>query len=316
MDDNKHAAQQLLKKYLSAEANAEEIEQVENWYDAFEKNAVPDQERKDYLGEQMRIRLQRHMHPKVLFMNRTSFLRIAAAVLMICAIGISYRKLARQPEQIHSQLPQLTFNTGAGEKKTLVLSDGSEIKLSQMTRITYPLKFAANSREITLVEGEAFFKVAHEAKRPFKVNMPDKIYTQVLGTSFQIRAYKVKGELNVAVSTGKVAVGNKHQVFGTLIKGEQITYNRAAQSAIISQIPVADTKIVFEGINLKQALQELEYIYTIKIELQPAQLGTLGCTATFNSRQEPEEILGVICSLYNLRFTMSPDHKSFKIHKI
>lgn len=315
MDDKKRA-EQLLGKYLNARATPEEVKLVENWYDGFENNPVPEKEQKIIIGQRMFARIRQHLYPQVFPLSRLNLLRTAATILVICSIGIGYRQLNRQTAPVYLQIPQLTFSTKAGEKKTIVLNDGSEITLNALGRITYPVKFSASSREITLVEGEAFFKIAHDKRRPFKVGLPDQLYTQVLGTSFHIRAFKASGELNIAVNTGKVAVGNKNQVFGKLIKGEQITYNRKLQSAVISQVPAADMQIAFEGITLKQALHELEYIYTIKIDLRPLPLGNQGCTETFNSRESPEEIIGVICSLYNLKFTTSSDHKSFKIYKI
>ncbi|MGY0040026.1 FecR family protein [Pedobacter sp. NJ-S-72] len=267
----------------------------------------------------MLINLQQHIHenakPKISFIRRNSFLQIAASTILLCSIGLAWWKIAPHPIQKTLPAASLLTSTKPNEKKTIRLGDGSEVILSPSSRLSYPAKFTSSLRQISLEEGEAFFKIAHEEKRPFTVQLPGKLYTKVLGTSFTIRAFKTSNSMNISVNTGKVAVGNKNQVFGTLIKGQQITYDKNKETAIISQTPVPDTRIVFEGINLKQALQKLEYIYTIKINLNPALLGNLGCTATFHSKQQPEEIIGIISSLYNLKYETTPDHKSFKIYK-
>ncbi|RAJ29716.1 FecR family protein [Pedobacter cryoconitis] len=317
--EDKRLAEDLLKKYLDAKATPKEIEQVENWYNSYEgKNKTLSQSQKAVIERRMLITLQQHIQQrpkaKTAIIRNNTFLQIAASTLLICSIGLFWLKTRPHPQQ-KTQQPLLIARTQANEKKTITLTDGSEITLNPSSRLSYPAKFAASFREISLEEGEAFFKIAHDEKRPFNVQLPGKLYTKVLGTSFTIRAFKASNALNISVSTGKVAVGNKNQVFGTLVKGQQMTYDKNKETAIISQTPVPDTRIVFEGINLRQALQKLAYIYSIKIELNPASLGNLGCTATFHSKQKPEEILNIICSLYNLKYDTTPDHQSFKIYK-
>lgn len=318
--EDKSPAEDLLKKYLNAKATPKEIEQVENWYNTYEEgNKVLNKNRKAIIERRMLIKLQQHIYAnpksKTTFIRSNSFLRVAASTILLCSIGLIWWKITLHPKQKALAPSSLLTSTNANEKKTIRLGDGSEIILSPSSRLSYPAKFASSGREISLEEGEAFFKIAHEEKRTFTVQLPGKLYTKVLGTSFTIRALKTSSSMNIAVNTGKVAVGNKNQVFGTLIKGQQITYDKNKETAIISQTPVADTRIVFEGLNLHQALQKLAYIYSIKIDLSPAHLGTLGCTATFHSKQQPEEIIGIIASLYNLKYETTPDHKSFKIYK-
>lgn len=315
--EDKNIVRKLLKKYLNATASSQEIEQVENWYNSYEGRSEIDPENKEIIGRDMRLRLRNQMRKtatsrSLRFYNNT-FLRIAASILVICSLGCwlyvaEHKTIANIP-------PLLTYSTKAGEKKTFQLSDGSEIILSPLSKLAYPKHFKKTSREVSLLEGEAFFKIAHDEKRPFYVGLADKIFTKVLGTSFQIRAFKASGELNIAVATGKVAVGNKQQLFGTLTRGQQITYNRGRQSAIISQVRAADSQIVFEGIDLQQAMHQLEYLYSIKINIDPSIPPNLGCTVTFSSMQNPEEIIDLLCNLHNLQFKTSIDHKSFNISK-
>ncbi|MBB6502774.1 FecR family protein [Pedobacter cryoconitis] len=316
--EDKKLAEDLLKKYLEAKATPKEIEQVENWYNSYEgKNQSLSKGRKAIIERRMLDTLKQHIGTpsRKLFILDTSFLRIAATTIMVCGIGFGYWKLAPRTQTEQPADAQLAISTNTREKKTITLSDGSEIILNPSSQLKYPARFSSASREISLVEGEAFFKIAHDERRPFSVQLPEKLYTRVLGTSFTIRAFKASRKMNISVSTGKVAVGNKNQVFGTLIKGQQITYDKNKQSALISQSPVPDTKIVFDGITLRQAMNKLEYVYSIKIDLSPAKMGNMGCTATFHSKQTPEEILGILSSLYNFKFKIAPDHKSFKIYK-
>lgn len=319
--DNKRLAEDLLKKYLSGSASPEESEQVENWYRNYDYNNTElSHDKKNKIGVRMQNKLQQHMQKQskstLLVIKTSPFLRVAASIIIIFCIGLGTWKFGHLFfKNANNNPPQFVFATKNGEQKTIVLSDGSEITLSAASRITYPKKFSATCREINLTEGEAFFKIAHDINRPFTVKLPGNLYTKVLGTSFKIRAFKALAELKVSVNTGKVAVGNKNQLFGTLIKGQQITYNKIHQSAIIAPTPIVDSKIIFEKTDLRQVIQQLEYLYSIKIELATEKLGDLGCTATFHTLQTPDQILDIICSLHNIKFKSTSDHKSFKIYR-
>lgn len=91
-----------------------------------------------------------------------------------------------------------------GKKAELALSDGTRIQVNAGSRVIYPAVFGKKSREIA-VEGEVFLEVAKDAGRPFivKVNGFD---VKVLGTTFNICAYKTDREASVVLVEGKVEV--------------------------------------------------------------------------------------------------------------
>lgn len=93
--------------------------------------------------------------------------------------------------------------------KTVALEDGSIVTLQPGSSLHYPKAFASDKREVYL-EGEAFFEVAKNPRQPFLVYYND-IVTKVLGTSFTINTNSKTGNIEVAVSTGKVQVyENEH----------------------------------------------------------------------------------------------------------
>ena len=69
----------------------------------------------------------------------------------------------------------------------LVLNDGTEVWLNAESSIEFPATFTGSDRKVNL-HGEAYFKVAHNATKPFIVNLGDKAI-QVLGTEFDVRNY-------------------------------------------------------------------------------------------------------------------------------
>lgn len=85
----------------------------------------------------------------------------------------------------------------------VLLADGTEVMLNAGSRLVYPQKFSGNKREIRLL-GEAYFKVHHDASRPFIVHV-NGVATKVLGTEFNVRAYD-RSNTHVTLLQGSVQV--------------------------------------------------------------------------------------------------------------
>jgi transmembrane sensor len=310
-------AKELLQKYLDQQASPEEQNKVESWYATLhQENVELGADRKAAIGAQMFAHLEAAMqqkpkHHKVFKLQ--SFVRIAAAILIIITVGLGIWKLSAP---VNSSGNQLTVTTGSAERKRITLSDGSVILLGPSAKISYPKVFASNNRQIALKEGEAFFDIAHQEKRPFTVHTTSGIDIKVLGTSFKVKSYQASKHIEVAVVTGKVAVSNKQGNLATLIKDEFLTYDKTAGRAAIRKIKTtAFIELAFDGATLEQVISKLQYVYSIKISLSDSTLSKLKSTATFSSRQSPEEILDIICSLHHLKFNGSKNHKTFNIYK-
>ena len=83
---------------------------------------------------------------------------------------------------------QLCLDIPRGGEFKIVLEDSTEVWLNSETQLIYPEKFAENERRV-IVKGEAFFKVAHESNRPFRVETDGQLVT-VHGTQFNVKSYK------------------------------------------------------------------------------------------------------------------------------
>jgi hypothetical protein len=107
-----------------------------------------------------------------------------------------------------------------GKDYTLVLSDGTEIKLNAATTLSFPFTFKGNKREIR-VNGEAYFKVARKAGQPFIVHTPQSAI-EVLGTDFNVNTYNSE-RMTVSLLEGavKIKAGNEVRI---LQPGNQAIY--------------------------------------------------------------------------------------------
>ncbi|WON92574.1 MULTISPECIES: FecR family protein [unclassified Sphingobacterium] len=96
----------------------------------------------------------------------------------------------------------LTLEVPMAGTYSLVLSDGTTVWLNAASKLEYPDQFAGNERRVKLV-GEAFFKVAKDASKPFRIEVENSVI-EVLGTSFNVNAYHK--EISTSLVEGKVKI--------------------------------------------------------------------------------------------------------------
>jgi transmembrane sensor len=138
-----------------------------------------------------------------------SILKIAASVVILLCLSLlllneSGEKI--QPEE-SEVIVYKTKKTRRGEKLTLMLPDGSKVKLNSESSLKYPTSFG-DQREV-FMEGEVYFEVERDSLKPFIIKTGE-VSTEVLGTSFNINYLPADSTVQVAVSSGKVAVTSQH----------------------------------------------------------------------------------------------------------
>jgi transmembrane sensor len=115
-----------------------------------------------------------------------------------------------------------TYTTGIGEQRTVQLSDGSTVELN--ARSTIEVHLTEHQRDLTLVEGQALFRVAKDKQRPFVVRAGDA-QVRAVGTEFDI--YKKQSATVVTVVEGRVETYDNADSSGSaaivLSAGEQLT---------------------------------------------------------------------------------------------
>ena len=97
-----------------------------------------------------------------------------------------------------------TLTTPNGGMYQLVLPDGSQVWLNAASALSFPSRFTANERRVTL-SGEAYFEIAKDKKRPFKVETGKQV-VEVLGTHFNINAYGDEGFYKTTLLEGSVKI--------------------------------------------------------------------------------------------------------------
>ena len=119
-----------------------------------------------------------------------------AGLMTVAAVAVTFAALNPRVE------PKATvYVTGKGERRDVVLSDGTRVALSTDTRLSVIMK--DDRRELALASGEAAFQVVHNPRRPFVVRLGDRVIRDI-GTEFD--ASRHDGLISVTVREGMVSL--------------------------------------------------------------------------------------------------------------
>jgi len=172
---------------------------------------------------------------------------IAAAVAVLFVIGIFAVRFAMFNK---AELPQVLV-ANYGKRIQSTLPDGSIVWLNSGSSIKYSGYSQSGKREVMLT-GEAYFDVKHDAEHPFIVHA-GKLNVVVLGTAFNVKAYKTDAFIETTLIRGKVEILNdaKPGTSIVLYPNEKVRVNTevniAKKITIVNKQPVADSVITSPG---------------------------------------------------------------------
>lgn len=156
----------------------------------------------------------------------------------------------------------------------LILSDGTEVWMNASSYLSFPTRFTGERREVNL-EGEAYFKVAHDPKHPFIITT-SQMKTEVLGTEFNIKAYS-GSEAHVTLVRGSVKVHLTQADQEVLLSpGDDIAYNgtdyTVQQTDISYYTQWMEGYFYYDNVSLTDILKDLGRWYNVTIALEQDSL--------------------------------------------
>ena len=195
---------------------------------------------------------------------------MVAAVFVVTIIGAMLIEKHDSNNFVTEAL--VTLTTGVGERRDVILPDGTKLTLNSCSKLTYPENFDLHTREIELA-GEAFLNVARRENQPFIVNTQN-IRVQVLGTCFNVKTYSHDNNASVYVKSGKVKVSIPNaDVY--LEKTEGLSLNLATGNFSKYQQTVDESAwrsgvLQFANTPLKDVLNEVERLYGCTLKYDEA----------------------------------------------
>lgn len=193
-----------------------------------------------------------------------------------------------------------SYRTGVGERRVVMLDDGSRASLDAATEVD--VRMRGDRRELQLVAGRAKFDVAKDPLKPFSVRVGDKLVVAV-GTSFSVET--INGKLRVILYEGKVVVldrpaggGAPEEVLPALHDGTSETTLTPGRELVVAmsgdgaaQLTKADParslsweggQLVFEDEPLSLAVSRINRYSARQVELKGA-VGRLRVNGVFNT---------------------------------
>lgn len=327
----------LLQKYLTGRATDTERRTVETWYGSLRGQS-------DYLlslSETERQKLQAETYHAIqsrlqdfgldtlkslptkrtqpwFHQSWTVVSGLAAAIFFIVWISVKLIDTALPPSHQLAVTPLPVLVRFVNQQPRIVqqrLPDGTLVWLHPQAELQYPKQFASRRRDVQFA-GEAFFEVAKDAKRPFRIQSGN-LQIQVVGTSFNVKATPRQALFEVAVVTGKVLVRSlkkssplpaepvmllpKQEVLYNVITAQLSRHQRPAQRRHELYEPIS---ISFADTPLPTALRQLESRFNVRIRVGNPALTNCHLTADFSDQSLPV-ILQLLCASLDATYTMA-----------
>lgn len=239
---------EVLFKYISGQAAAEEIFEVRQWAEVSEdrkkelirlKNVwimSGLENEPEHLNKEKEIdriwNIIREMNGSTKNKSvKMSWLKYAAAILLLIGtsgtIGYFLSNSGSESNYTEIYVPK-------GERSTVVLPDGSTVQLNSDSHLKFRSSFSPRERDVSL-NGEGFFNVVHDEKRPFVVET-STMNIEVLGTVFNVYSYPNDSIATTFLQSGKVKINRSGSKEILLSPNEAFKYNKTTREATKTRI--------------------------------------------------------------------------------
>jgi transmembrane sensor len=237
----------------------------------------------------------------------------AASIALLITAGLVWRQSSPKTNPPTIAMTFKTIQAAPGKTIHLLLSDSSEVWLNAGAVLRYPQHFDDKLRKVELLDGEAFFQVHTDANRGFVVQA-DQLVTKVLGTSFDIKAYRETQQMSVTVTSGKVAVSARRTDKETILTANQEARYYPA-TGLLKNSAAASVKTVswkngtfnFVEENLGDIAIELEHYFNVHIQFKYPGMKKYSISASFRHSTPLKDMLAALCLLNQNHFIQIDD---------
>lgn len=214
------------------------------------------------------------------------------------------------------------MTTPKGRVFHLQLADGTDVWLNSTSSIRYPTVFEGKERRVEIT-GEAYFEVAKNADKPFKVTINNKAEVEVLGTHFNVNAYENEQSMNTTLFEGSVRVINlkkqreTNAVNSVLLKPGQQARITQKQMQVLEKPDLEKTMawkngmFNFEDASLEEVLRQVERWYNVEVDYpkgipEKVFIGKITRDISLNKLLKILEEVGVHFSIDGNKVTVVP----------
>ncbi|SER67028.1 FecR family protein [Pedobacter rhizosphaerae] len=298
----KNFFRKIAGKYVDGTVNDRQKSLIDAYFDDKQNNAdllITEEGTSSRILERINLRITSAENRGA---NNYRYYWAAAAIIVVVTAAIITFNLTNNPAPL---VKDLLVSTKKGEKKKVILPDGSVVMLNSDSKMHYAKGFSGPLRKVDL-EGEAYFDVVHNPKRPFIVHSK-AMDIKVLGTLFNIKAYEgekteaslIRGAVQVFLPDAKKALvtlkPNEKFILGSGIpitsskqlvaKGKGFIVTTPKQiiaNSEIKSVAWVHNRLSFDDQGFKEVAALLERWYDVTITIDNPELLKYRFTGTFN----------------------------------
>lgn len=309
----------LLQRYLKGACSPEEEAIIQKWYDDLELS------REDILTDDhpFRVKAENYLRDHLRGLPRPEsvpakmkgpavvrkiHIQWAAAAVLAAAVALAIFYLVPSGRSRQS-IRLIAMETGGKQQKKIVLPDSSVVWLNRNSRLEWAENFDDSIRMVKL-SGEALFDIKQNAVKPFVVQAGNTS-TRVLGTVFNIEAYKDEQEIKVALLNGKVQFMGQDKPGTVLSPGRMVTWLKKDKdyrvTAIAAEVAAwTNGFIVFNEVPLTEAIARLAVQNAWRVVWQTKDLPLQPISAVFTN-ETPVQILQGLAFTHHLKFKIEKE---------
>ncbi len=208
-----------------------------------------------------------------------------------------------------------------GKRINIRLSDNTLVYLNSGSKFRYPVNFNNAAERKVHIEGEAYFEVSKDKAHPFIVNT-STVAVEVLGTHFNVRAYKKDGNIKTTLAEGKVQVSlnNNSENKVILVPGEAATWTQHKEVLNVTNVNVENdiawtqNRLLFSDEPFSIIRQKIERSYGVTIKNTYPELNNIKFYGDFDIKTETiEEVLKAFSMTEYFNYTI--DNRIITIKK-
>ena len=286
--------QKLIEKYLNGTALPKEREEVFAWIEENEENGeIFSELRKLYDITVWNATYSSKQNKRFSLSFWQSF---AAIFLLLLSLGTAVFLFSRE------KLPTTIVDTVTcpqGQRLELALSDGTKVWLNSNSTLNFSTWEDFRTVELN---GEAYFEVAYDPKRPFIVKTHECDIT-VLGTTFEVMSYEESNLFECSLIEGKISLKSHYNdqeiIMSTdekvLIKNGVITRSKIEED---EEFLWRNGICSFKNQPLSTVFEQLALLHEVTINLENPEIGLQMCTGKFRNKDGIDHILSILQKNY------------------
>ncbi len=192
-----------------------------------------------------------------------------------------------------------------GGQYVVILSDGTRVTMNSASTLRFPVRFTGTDRIVSL-EGEAYFEVEKDAKRPFKVLSKDQI-VQVTGTKFNVKSYGQNAYVQTSLLEGGVLISQGDQQVH-LSPGQQAQSSPGTTLKVraFEEMDVLGWKngnFAFDNKSLREIMEDIERWYNIDVSYE-GEISSVKYGGNFTKSKGLKVLLNHLSKMTGNRFVI------------